>query len=119
VVLGDVLVEGDALLLQVVALEFADKAHVVDVLLQLLVGLLKFPERVDHNAEQDVHQDDYNDYNESLVLNESCELLGVVDAHVVYVPAPRPDAYVHVLHQPGQDVFHLVLWPPGAVSLIW
>jgi len=69
VVVRDVLVERHALLLQVVALQFADEAHVVDVLLQFLVGLVQFGEGVQHDAEEYVHQDDYDDDNEHLVLD--------------------------------------------------
>jgi len=41
-----------------------------------------------------------------------------VDRHVVDVTAARPDADVHVLHQPGQDVLHLVKRSSARVSAV-
>ena len=111
VVVLDVLLEGDALLLQRVARQLADEADVHDVVLERLVRQLQLAERVDHDAEHDLDQDDRHDQHEAHVLEELLDLHAVLDADFRGVRAREPDAVVEVERDAGQDVHAVVLGP--------
>lgn len=111
VVVVDVLVEGDALLLERVSAQAANETGVLHVRLERVVVFLQLAEGVDHDAEHDVEHHDHHDHDLGDVVEQARALDRVVDADRHQVVAAAADAVVHVEEQAVRDRVALGLRP--------
>lgn len=79
------LIKRNPLFLKHVSLQFANETHIVDVFLQFFISFLQFSKGIQHDSEQNVHQNDHNDDNEHLVIDQPREVFRVVNADIVDV----------------------------------